>query len=74
MPNEFFRAIRAQIQDSWRRLIQRLLAILLAGVRCAIRYIYDGIFHAQILSVQTIISNYWLRLSMITIIKIIIIY
>ena len=31
-----------------------------------------GLFHAQILSVQTIISKFWLRLSMI-IIKIIII-
>ena len=41
MPNEFFRAVRAQIQDSWRQLIQQLLAILLAGVPCAIRYIYD---------------------------------
>ena len=31
-----------------------------------------GLFHAQILSVQTIISKFWLRLSMI-IIKIIIV-
>ena len=40
--NEFFRTIRAQIQDSWRRLIWQLLAILLAGgVPCAFRYTYD---------------------------------
>ena len=41
MRDEFFRTIRAQIQDSWGRLIWQLLAILLAGVPCAFRYIYD---------------------------------
>ena len=41
MPNEVFRTIRAQVQDSWQRLIWQLLAILLAGVPCAFRYIYD---------------------------------
>ena len=41
MSTEVFRTIRAQIQDSWRRLIWNLLATLLAGVPCVIRYIYD---------------------------------
>ena len=41
MPSDFFRTVRAQIQDSWRRLIWNLLATLSAGDPCAIRYIYD---------------------------------
>ena len=41
MPSDFFRTILAQIQDSWRRLIWNLLATLLAGVPCVIRYICD---------------------------------